>query len=405
MHSAQELNITEEKNANHRKSFYSIHTFEIRMPLKPDIQRKYLTFLKNNCTYNKKRTDYRNRLYYEARQHHPNNAYVNCFTCYNNDRLFNLGISDICIVEKKILWNRSYIYNAETSLTFRVNPRILLGYPENKYICIVPSDELVNIMSSLVSILIPYGFEQDDLENAFIKRLDICTNINLGDQSSAERYLKLLRKGGFYRGLRFKYMPISPKSHRPMHPPNEVRFLNQPTTSYPIETLSIYLKHPQMLKKSIQYNADEIERAKGQIRFELRIGSRKNIYLKKKYDCNAPTELISIAETIGSDTFSKYLEGLYGKGKFIKYNRAIELIEHADNHHKATKDTMIQIVNQTRKKDLAHAFQLLPPERISWFRKYFNELGISPITLRDSWKEDSFENPTAYIMTQNVNDR
>lgn len=404
MDSVQKGHIEEEKNADYRKSFYSIHTFEIRMPLTPDIQRRYELFLEKDCVHNKKRTDYRNQLYYSSCQHCQSNRYANFFTCYDNEKLFKLGISDICMVEKKYLAYRSYVCNVEYSITFRVNPRILLDFPDNKYICIVPCDELENIMPALISILMPYGFQQNDLERAFIKRLDICANINLGDQCLAEQYLKLLRKGGFYRGLRSKFMPVSPKSHRPMHPPNEVRFINRSAASYTLETLSVYLKHPQMLEHSARYDAGEIERAKGQIRFELRICSGKNIYLKKKYGCNVPTDLISSAEIIGSDIFTNYLEGLYGKGKFVKYSRAAELIEKAENHHRATKDTMIQMVNQTRKTDLADAYGILPPEKIIWFRKYFNELGISPITLRDSWKADFFENPVVYIRTHNVNE-
>ncbi len=84
------------------------------------------------------------------------------------------------------------------------------------------------------------------------------------------------------------------------------------------------------------------------------------IFISKKYGCNAPTDLISAAEIIGSDIFTKYLEGLYGKGKFIKYNKAIELIIQSKNHHKTTKDTMLQIVNQTRKTDLMDAYDVLP---------------------------------------------
>lgn len=404
MDSVQEAHIAEEKNAGHKKSFYSIHTFEIRMPLSPDNQRRYELFLEKYCVHNEKRTNYRNRLYFSYFQYCQNYRYANNFTCYDNENLFRLGISDICMVKKNYLLYGTYICNVEYSITFRVNPRILLDFPDNKYIRIVPCDELENIMPALISVFKPYGFQQNDLERAFIKRLDICANINLGDQYLAEKYLKLLRKGGFYMGLRSRFMPVSPKSHRRMHPPNEVRFINRSADSYTLETLSVYLKHPQMLEHSARYDAGEIERAKGQIRFELRTCSRKNIYLRKKYGCDVPTDLISSAEIIGSDIFTKYLEGLYGKGKFVKYSRAVELIEKAENHHKATKDTMIQMVNQARNTDLSDAYGILPPEKIFWFRKYFNDLGISPITLRDSWKADFFENPVVYIRTRNVNE-
>ena len=404
MDSVQKTHMEEEKNAGHRNSSYSIHTFEIRMPLNPDNQRRYELFLEKDCVHNKKRTNYRNQLSYSACKHCQNNPYANYFTCYDNEMLFKRGISDICMVEKRHFVYMEYLWSVEYSITFRVNPRILLNFPDNKYIRIVPCGELENIMPALIHILMPYGFQQNDLEKAFIKRLDICANINLGDQRQAEEYLKLLRKGGFYRGMRSKFMPMDPKSHRRMHPPNEVRFINQSADSYKLETLSVYLKHPQMLEHSARYDAGEIECAEGQIRFELRICSRKIIYLRKKYGCNVPTDLISSAEIIGSDIFTNYLEGLYGKGKFVKYSRAAELIEKAEGHYRATKDIMMQMVNQARRTDLSDAYDMLPPDKIFWFRKYFNELGISPITLRDSWKADSYENPVVYIRTHNVNE-
>lgn len=73
MNNAQKTNIVEEKNASHRKSFYSIHTFEIRIPLNPDIQSKYELFLEKDCVHNKQSTAYHNQLYYSAFRLHQGN--------------------------------------------------------------------------------------------------------------------------------------------------------------------------------------------------------------------------------------------------------------------------------------------------------------------------------------------
>ena len=115
-----------------------------------------------------------------------------------------------------------------------------------------------------------------------IKRLDLCANIRLKDQPAAERYLKLMRKGGHYRGLNTKEMPLDPVSHRHKHPENEVRYVNGSYSRNGIrETLYIYLKYPQMQERSYLYDAGEIEQAKGQVRFELRVKAPKLRYLKK----------------------------------------------------------------------------------------------------------------------------
>ncbi len=411
MESVQETYMPEEKIAGKRNSGYSIHTYELEVPLERDVSMGYKALLDKYCIYQKRRSCYYNKHYFYIRhsafkKKHTGHLNTCFYSCYDNEQLFLMGISDIRFIEYRIFGGT---YNDSTyaaGITFHVNPRILLGHSENKYICIVPSDELEYIMPVLIRTLAPYEFEEADLRKAVIKRLDICANIDLSDQASAERYLKLLRKGGYYRGLRSKYMPVDPVSHRRMHPPNEVRFINFPVNKgYTRETLSIYLKYAQMQEKTMWYDVDEIERAKGQVRFELRIGRRKNAYLRSKYECRSSSDLINLAETIGSDILTKYLEGIYGKGRFVKYSRALEMVEDAEHHQIRVKDKMHQIIEQTRKTDLVDAFSCLSPSEKSLYRKYFNELGISPVTLRDSWKEDGFENPVTYIITQNVNER
>lgn len=407
MHSEPKIHETEEKNAGLKDNYYSIHTFELEIPLDMYSFSKYKSSLESCCIENSQRKGYRNKYYYFMRKNPNKTIHINYFTCYDNEKLFSCGISNISIIEQR-LTGGEYYNNDKTvsaSITLQVNPRILLGYTENQYISIVPSGEIENVMPTLVKTLTPYGFDEANLKLAIINRMDLCANIDLENQESAEQYLKLLRRGGAYMGLKFKEMPIDPVSHRRKHPPNEVRYVNRPIFGNSMrEMLSIYLKHPQMEEKSYKYDPNEIELAKGQIRFELRIHMKKLPYLAKKYGCKISNELLNMSRAMGADIFSQYLEGLYGKGKFVKSSRAIELIEQT-SHHREIKDTMIEIVNQTRKCDMADAFRPLTTLKKCQFRKYFNELGISPVSFPDSWRRESFENPVTYIMTKNVNSR
>lgn len=407
MHSGLKTFKTEEKNASIKNNYYSIHTFELKIPLYIDSFSNYKLLLEGCCTQNRRREGWRNRYYYSRRKNPDKTAHASCFTCYDNEKLFSCGISDICIVEQR-LTGGGYYRNEKTvsaGIEFQVNPRILLGYTENKYISIVPGGEIKNIIPMLVKTLTPYGFSETDLRMAVLNRMDLCANIDLENQASAEQYLKLLRKGGVYMGLKFKEMPVDPVSHRRKHPPNEVRYVNGPVFGTPArEVLSIYLKYCQMQEKSGRYDPGELQLAKGQVRFELRIYTKKLPYLAGKYDCRISNELLNMAGAMGADIFTRYLEGLYGTGKFVSSSRAIELIEQT-RHHRAVKDLMIEIVNQTRRSDMAGAFCKLTSVKRCQFRKYFNELGISPVSFPDSWKRESFENPVTYIMTKNVNSR
>lgn len=387
----------DKKNAS-----YSIHTFELEIPLEKEFYKQYKSMLDSCCTYQPDRSRCIMSNFRCKNERHTTGQHV---CCYNNEDLFKLGISNICFIERRIPGADGYLFTASACITFRVNPRILLGYTENKYICIVPDRELDRILPALAYAWEPYGLEAEILHRAVIKRLDICTNILLKDQAAAEKYLKLLRKGGYYRGLDTKIMPVDKISHRRMHPPNEVRYRNAPARGFRIrETLSIYLKHAQMMENAFLYSTDEIKLAEGQIRFELRICRSKASYLKTRYGCGCSGDLIGSAKIIGTDILAKYLNGLYGTGKFVKTGQAVRLIQES-RHRYPVQCRMVKIIEDTRHKDIAYAFRMLTSEEKCRYRKYFNELGISPITFPDSWEADVFENPAAYIMMNNVNER
>ncbi len=406
MYTLQDYEIEEEKNASKKDSGYSIHTFEVVIPLSQDSFIKYRFLLEACCTKQDARSGYHNRYYHMCMNRCLNSAYANYFTCFDNEDLFRLGISNLCLIEKKYITPDYQAVTGRMYIAFQVNPRILLGHTENKYICIVPCSEIGQVLPALYTALKAFGFEDAVLMAAEIKRLDLCANIRLKDQPAIERYLKLLRKGGHYRGLNTKEIPIDPISHRQKHPKNEVRYVNGARSRDGIrETLSIYLKYPQMQEKSWLYNAGEIEQAKGQMRFELRVKASKLRYLEKKYGCTSSIQLIDAAQDIGKDIFCAYLGGIYGTGKFVKTSHAIEIVERAACHKKQVKDRMVQIIRQTRKTDMAEAFRPLPLQQRYLFKDYFNRLGISPVTFPDSWKEESFENPAAYILYNNVNER
>lgn len=405
MYTLQDYKIEEEKNAGRKDNGYSIHTFEVAIPLSQESFIKYKTLLETRCTKQDARSGYRNRYYNKCLERCPGSAYANYFTCFDNEGLFRLGISGLCLMEGKYITTGYQTNTGRICIAFQVNPRILLGHTENKYICIVPGSEIGQVIPALFSVLKAFGFEDAVLMAAEIKRLDFCANIRLKGQPAAERYLKLLRKGGHYRGLNTKEMPLDPVSRRHKHPKNEARYVNGAYSRSGIrETLSIYLKYPQMQEKSCLYDTGELEQAKGQVRFELRVKAPKLRYLENKYGYGASVQLLGAAQDIGSNILGAYLAGIYGTGKFVKTSHALEIVKQA-SHQSQVKDRMTQIIRQARKTDMAEAFHLLPRQQRYLFKAYFNRLGISPVTFPDSWEEESFENPAAYILDNNVNER
>ena len=114
--------------------------------------------------------------------------------------------------------------------------------------------------------------------------------------------------------------------------------------------------------------------------------------------------MICETSTIGDEILQKYLTGLYGTGRMLKTGTALRKI--AGSHHRpAIKQTLSRIIEETRRTDMVTAFDNIPSHKKGNLMKWFNELGVSPITIPDSWQIQRFENPITYIKTRNVNER
>ena len=259
----------------------SIHTFEMCIPLMSDNMGRYLEMLNTRFAYNAGRTYAENKDYRER----SNRRYVSLvmltrYRCYDNDDLFDQGLSFFCLKEMVIAGD---LYNGETvhrDIMLQVNPRILLGHKEFKYICIVPGYEVGMIVDRLIEVLVPYGFLENDIRTAIITRLDICSNITLDNQMQARSYLHCLRKGGYYKGLYLNDKVFSRTAHRLVYRQNEVKFTGKnPKPSRIRQEVSIYTKHDQMEGSNKPYDLDEVSMAEGQIRFEFRL-FRKLVVVK-----------------------------------------------------------------------------------------------------------------------------
>ena len=65
MYTLQDYEIEEEKNAGRKNNGYSIHTFEVVIPLlNQDAFIKYKSLLENRCTKQDARSGYHNQHYY-----------------------------------------------------------------------------------------------------------------------------------------------------------------------------------------------------------------------------------------------------------------------------------------------------------------------------------------------------
>ena len=64
----------------------------------------------------------------------------------------------------------------------------------------------------------------------------------------------------------------------------------------------------------------------------------------------------------------------------------------------------VSVIEDTRRGNLMIALENFDGDR-SRIMRCFNDLGMSPITIPESWIVEEFENPITYIETRNVNER
>lgn len=373
-----------EKNAYANKN-YSIHTFEFWIPIRirerDNIYQKIASKLQIDLYRSRKHTNNISNSSGVRRE-------VRCFK-----GLECKGIKRIDFVI--IRGDGGVIYNVYLSAI--VNPRKLLGYEKFRDVCIVPERELGRICERLVAELVKLGFSNECILDCQLARIDFCTNFQMKNQEQAERYLKILKKGREVYGMKWKKV-YDDVGHRQKFPKNEA------TQRGENNDLSIYLKAAQMEENRKYFDIAEIEMAEGQIRIEMRTYRRKVHYLEKRYDIYSTPEFLECASEIGAEYLSKYMRLVYGAGKIVKKSAALNLISNSKKSAES-KALMERVIMETKTYNFDYAWKNCTEEERKKVLPLFNSLGISPITIPDSWEEDYFENPLEYIKIANVNER
>lgn len=279
-----------------------------------------------------------------------------------------------------------------------INPRNLLNIPGYRYICITPPECINNILPYTIHLLQDLGITFINFETSiFIKRLDFCTNIKLDTAEMTKEYMRLLCKGKYIysscRELQYSYT-----GHRSVKPQNDFTI-----TGRSFE-LSIYDKEHQMLSSPFSYPLEELQLATNQIRIELRVFYPKLYNLKKKYD--NLSQLFDFLPELSEQHIFRYLQAIYGKGDFYQHNVAKEKIMNS-HFNSTTKANMLAFMKKISKTSLQEAIEHYKtvddfPE-IYFILNKFNELNISPITLKKRSSYSMLYHPIHYIQNNNVN--
>ena len=155
-----------------------------------------------------------------------------------------------------------------------------------------------------------------------------------------------------------------------------------------------------MLDSGRRYPEEELLSAENQLRIELRFTNQKNNELLHQY--KSIDNLICHIPEIGHKYIVQYLNAIYGKGDFYRFDIAAQQIE-ASGFHSVTKQEMRKFMKAVAKSSLSDAINKFGTDLSDSMLCHFNQLHISPITLPVRSNFTCLLHPLHYIAGQNVN--
>lgn len=286
-------------------------------------------------------------------------------------------------------------------MKIKINPRAMFHRKVYPYLYIASLDDIKAAIKRLkeflnVTHLTPFV----TFERFKVTRLDLCVNIDLGANSLSEEYMRILRKGNnLYHMIRMK--KYNPSQKRWVPTKHSFTITSAPTAF--IE-FSCYNKYKQLENEDKKYTTEEVSAAKGIIRIELRMSHLKILQEKQKLNISTEEDILLNANILSEDNIPRYIKSCFGAGYFTTTIKAKQKILDSSCHMK-TKQSMIDMVERASSKGqtLEKIKCDIGKKKFSSLMKLFNQLGISPLTIRAKANIERMENPLYYIHYANAN--
>ena len=122
----------------------------------------------------------------------------------------------------------------------------------------------------------------------------------------------------------------------------------------------------------------------------------------KKY--TTEEDILLNANILSEDNIPRYIKSCFGAGYFTTAIKAKQKILDS-SYHKKTKQSMIDMVERANSKGqtLEKIKCDIGKKKFSSLMRLFNQLGISPLTIRAKANIERMENPLYYIHYANAN--
>lgn len=279
-------------------------------------------------------------------------------------------------------------------MEIKINPRAMMHSSEYPFVYVASKKDIEASIRRINQFWEEVGLSWVDSRMLYIHRIDYCVNIDVKNEDAAMAYMRLMRKGAYpYKAKRM--MEYSETGKRYIETKNS--FTVKPSSF----EFSIYNKYKQLMDEGEKYPADEIERAKGIIRIELRVYRNKVKNEEAKHGVGGAEEFLKDISLLAKENIPRYLALAYGKGTFVTIQQAKKTIE-ATSWKKKTKETMKSMLKTVSRQNLQNVREEYG-EKFHYYMKKFDQLGISPITVASNCAFIMMQNPLYYIENNSAN--
>ena len=270
--------------------------------------------------------------------------------------------------------------NLACSIRFRLNPLSLVnGKYQPKGVFMAREEQLADLESQMDALLQELGLSIT-FEELTLSRVDCCLDLFPDSQEWVDEALRVIRRSKVMRSYKEQRFPKADPNHKAKN--NHSWRVRCKTT-----TITAYDKTFQLLEEELieKYDAP-------MLRFEI---SRTSAKFKRGLSAEVKGSNPKILHTImknSEKTIQQYLQSIHVNATFVKYEECMQQIGTVKSKAKRKHmKTLAEKLSDCKTYRQAVENSGLSASQLRAVEKAFHNLGISPITLRNSAPFDKLQ--------------
>lgn len=272
-----------------------------------------------------------------------------------------------------------------------INPRVLIE-PGCSYLGILPPRESsVEKLRKAFKKLFDGTVFDNDIENYYISRLDLCTNIRCDNNKLFRELVRVLRK-----------LPTPPKYERKFYKDSDKKKANRYNKHYlrfccDTQELIIYDKTFQIRDGNLKITYEKLP--EGVLRFEVHCKRKYIQKVEKKSASESPAKVLWAMIEESEDRIINHFSRCFSDTEFVQMEELKERIKKSAYRGK-TKGAMLELAAQLRRiQSVDKALEKLEKQGYdtNGLMDKFDKLGISPIPLWKNFCAKSLPGPVGLL--------